>query len=137
MIVKNDGGQAALPTVLLIGSVITEIAIAGALIAFVLSNAGLNERLSAQALVAAQSGVEDAIAKIAVNEDFSSSGYSFLVDNRQANVTIEKDPLGYPLGTDRIISSGIALNHQRTLEAIVIVDRTTGKVDLQSTVETQ
>ena len=45
----QDSGQAALPTILLIGGIITEIAIAGVLIAFILSNSGWGERLSAQA----------------------------------------------------------------------------------------
>lgn len=139
---RRCSGQAALPTILLVGGIIVEIAIAGILIAFILSNSGWGERLSAQALAAAKAGVEDALLKITVNKNFSAPsggncncGYNFLVDNRVAEVTVIKDPVGYPSGVHRIISSGKALGRQRKLETILIVDGDTGKVDLKSTRE--
>ncbi|MEK7624107.1 MAG: hypothetical protein AAB404_00025 [Patescibacteria group bacterium] len=129
-------GQAALPTILLIGGIITEIAIAGVLVAFVLSNSGWGERLSAQALAAAKAGVEDALLKIAVDKNFiAPSGYNFSVDSRIAEVIVIKDPTGYPSGVHQIISSGKAFGRQRKLETILVVDGDTGKVDLKSTRE--
>ncbi|OGG43358.1 hypothetical protein A3G50_02675 [Candidatus Jorgensenbacteria bacterium RIFCSPLOWO2_12_FULL_42_11] len=129
-------GQAALPTILLIGGIIMEISIAGILIAFILGNSGWGERLSAQALAAAKAGTEDALLKIAVDKNFSvPGGYSFSVDNRVAEVIVIKDPAGYPSGVHQIISSGKALGRQRKLETILIVDGDTGKVDLKSTRE--
>ncbi len=126
-----------MPTILLIGGIITEIAIAGVLIAFILSNSGWGERLSAQALAAAKAGTEDALIKITVDKDYFSAptGYSFSVDNRVAEVVVTKDPVGYPSGVHRIISSGKALGRQRKLETILVVDNDTGKVDLKSTKE--
>lgn len=131
-------GQAALPAVLLISGIITEIAIAGTLVAFVLSSSGWGERLSAQALAAAKSGVEDAFMRITIDKTFSSpSGYSFSVGSRTVQVVVNKDPSGYPVGSDQIISTGTALTRQRKLEAIIIVDSNTGKVNLKSTREIQ
>lgn len=127
-----SSGQAALPVVLLICGIITEIAIAGALVAFILNNTGWGERLSAQALAAAKAGVEDAFIKITVDKTFSApGGYNFAVDSRAVQVTVIKD-LG---GTSQIISLGKALSRQRKLEAILVVDADTGKIDLKSTRE--
>lgn len=128
----NKKSQAALPAVLLICGIITEIAIAGALVAFILSSSGWGERLSAQALAAAKAGQQDAFIKITVNKDFSSGLYTLTVDSRTAEVTVIKDPTGYPTGTNKVTSIGKALSRQRKLEAILIVRRDTGKVDLES-----
>lgn len=132
----QDLGQAALPAVLLICGVITEIAIAGILVAFVLSSSGWGERLSSQALAAAKAGVEDAFMRIVIDKNFSASGgYSFSVGGRTVQVVVNKDPVGYPVGTNQVISSGTALSRQRKLEAIIIVDSDTGRVSLKSTRE--
>jgi hypothetical protein len=129
-------GQAALPATLLICGIITEIAIAGTLIAFVLSSSGWGERLSSQALAAAKAGVEDAFMRITIDKNFSASGgYSFSVGSRTVQVIVNKDPVGYSVGTDQIISLGTALSRQRRLEAIVAVDSVTGQVSLRSTRE--
>lgn len=122
-------GQAALPTILLIGGIITEIAIAGALVAFILSSSGFGERLSTQALTAAKAGIEDAFIKVVIDKNFSSpEGYTFSVDGREVKVTVTKNLDG----TDEIISIGKALSRQRKLEGILIVHQDTGKVDLES-----
>ncbi len=132
----QDPGQAALPVVLLICGVVTEIAIAGTLIAFILSSSGWGERLSSQALAAAKAGVEDAFMRITIDKNFSDSdGYSFSVGERTAYVIVNEDPVGYPVGTDQIISLGTALSRQRKLEAIIVVDGNTGKVSLKSIIE--
>lgn len=125
----QDSGQAALPAVLLICGVITEIAIAGTLVAFVLSSSGLGERLSSQALAAAKAGVQDAFIKITIDKTFSAPdpGYIFSVDGRSVKVTVNKY-----INTDQVISLGTALSRQRKLEAILLVDQNTGKVDLKS-----
>lgn len=125
-------GQAALPTVLLICGIITEIAIAGALAAFILSSSGWGERLSAQALAAAKAGQEDAFIKLTIDKNFSSDGYTFSIGNQIVSVTVIKDPAGYPPGTAKIISIGKVLSRQRKLEGILIVNQDTGKVDLES-----
>lgn len=129
----RSGGQAALPAVLLVCGVITEIAIAGTLIAFVLSSSGLGERLSSQALAAAKAGIQDAFVKIAIDKNFNApGGYTFSVDSRSVQVFVTKG-----INTDDVISIGTALNHQRKLEAILLVDQNTGKVDLKSITEIQ
>jgi hypothetical protein len=125
-------GQAALPTILLICGIITEIAIAGALVAFVVSSSGFGERLSAQALAAAKAGIEDAFIKVTVNKNYFSSpeGYIFSVAGREVNVIVNKDtPI---IGTDEIISTAKAFSRQRKIKGILIIDSNTGKVDLES-----
>ena len=125
----RQNGQAALPAVLLICGVITEIAIAGTLVAFVLSNSGLGERLSSQALAAAKAGIQDAFIKITVDKNFNAPdpGYSFSVDTRSVQVIVIQGA-----STDQVISVGTALSRRRKLEAILLVDHDTGKVDLKS-----
>ena len=136
--VKTKNGQAALPAILLICGIIIEIAVAGVLIAFILSSSGWGERLSAQALAAAKAGVEDAFMRITIDKTFSaSSGYSFSVGGRTVQVIVNKDPVGYSVGIDQVISVGTALSRQRKLEAIIVVDSNTGKVSLKSTQEIQ
>jgi hypothetical protein len=135
---SGRGGQAALPTVLLIGGVIIEIAIAGALVAYILSSSGWGERLSARALAAARAGIEDAFIKITINKNFNSpAGYDISIDNQTVTVTVIKDPGGYPTGTTKIISTGRALSRQRKLEGILVIQQETGKVDLKSLQETE
>lgn len=126
----QNSGQAALPAILLICGVITEIAIAGTLVAFVLSSSGLGERLSSQALAAAKAGVQDAFIKITIDKDFFApdpDGYSFSVGSRSVKVIVVKGA-----NTTQVISTGTALSRQRKLEAILLVDPNTGKVDLKS-----
>ncbi len=125
---RQDSGQAALPAVLLICGVITEIAIAGTLVAFVLSSSGLGERLSSQALAAAKAGVQDAFIKITIDKNFNfPAGYNFSVDSRSVLVTVTQG-----INAATVISTGTALSRQRKLEAILLVDQNTGKVDLKS-----
>lgn len=130
---KKHEGQAALPAVLLIGGIIIEIGIAGAFIAFILSSSGWGERLSAQALSAAKAGVEDAFIKITISKNFvpSPNPYSFAISGSTVEVSVAKDPAGYPTGRHKVTSTGKALSRQRKLEAIIVVDKDTGKVDLE------
>jgi len=88
-------------------------------------------------LAAAKAGQEDAFIKITLNKNFTSTNYSFSVDSQSVNVTITKDPVGYPAGTAQIISVGKALTRQRKLEGIVLISQNNGKVDLKSLKEIQ
>lgn len=136
---KNNRGIAALSTILLFGSIIVEIAIATAFMAFILNNINYGARLSAEALSAAKAGVDDATLKLSRNKDFafpSSPGYELAVGNRIATVLVCKDfktaaganPCGAipNVGKYEVTSTGKAVNKQRKLRAIIDVDPQTG-----------
>ncbi len=82
-------GTVTLPVVILMGGIITEIAIAGAFLAYFLSQSGFGLKLSAEAFAAAQSGIEDAKLKIIRNKDFTSSPnpYTLSVGSRSAETS--------------------------------------------------
>ncbi len=136
---KNSHGIAALSAILLFGSIIVEIAIVTAFIAFVMNNINYGARLSAEALFAAKAGIDDAILKLTRNKDFvfpSSPGYELPVGNRTAKVLVCKDfktavgasPCGAipNVGKYEVTSVGQASNKQRQLRAIIDVDPTLG-----------
>ena len=81
----------ALPTILLIGGIIVEIAVAGVFIAYLLSQSGFGAKLSAEALAAAQAGIQEAMMKIVRDKNFSSSGYDIAVGSRAAHIIVCKD----------------------------------------------
>jgi len=133
-------GLAALPTILLIGGIIVEIAIAGVFISYLLSQSGFGAKLSAEALAAAQAGVQDALMKIVRDKTFSSSsGYDITVGSRNARVVVCKDSKTvssvcdtYNPGKDEITSIGAASLKKRQLQAIVNVNATSGAVEIES-----
>lgn len=126
-------GQVALSTVLLIASVIAEIGVGLAFIFFLILNSGLGGRLSTEALAASQAGLQDAFVKIVRDKNFSSAGYDLTVGSRTTRVTVTKDSPA--VGKTAIVSVGAASFRQRKLQAIVVVNSNTGKVDLESVAE--
>lgn len=136
-------GQAALPMILLISGIIIETALGGTMVALLLSDSGLGERLSNQAFAAAESGIQDAFLQIAGNKDYCLTNpcgcspdtcynYNFSVGNALANVKIIPGS-----GDFNIISVGNAFNRQRKLEAVLAIDPNTGKADLKSIKEAE
>ncbi len=132
-----------LPVVLLIGGLVTEIAIAGVFMAYFMNQSGLGTKLSAEALAASRAGVQDAMIKIIRNKNLnyttSGSPYTLTVGNRSAQVTICKDSktvsttCGMAMtGKDEITSLGIAFNKRRNLQVILIVHSSIGKVEIES-----
>lgn len=133
--VKQNSGVAALPTVLLIGGLIVELGLAGVLIAYLLSQSSFGAKLSAEALAAASSGVEDATLKIVRDKSFSSPGYNLTVGNRSAYIVVCKDTC--VSGKYQVISTGSALAKKRKLEAIINVDGVSGEAIIESIQEKQ
>lgn len=128
----NIYGQAALPTVLLIGGVLFEVAVGLTFIVFLLLNSGLGERLAAEALGAAQAGLADGFIKIARDKNFSSVGFTVPVDNWTASVTVTRDVSDPDFERKTIVSTGAAGARQRKLQAVLVVVSKTGKIDLES-----
>jgi len=141
MVPKNSGAV-AISTILIIGAIVAEIAIASLITSYLLGQGGLGVRLVYNASFVAQSGIEDALMKITRNKDTNSvNSYAVVVGNATALVTLCKkltastgscDTPELPDGTFDVISLGTALNKQVRMEALLYSDPTTGLVTIQS-----
>lgn len=136
-------GQMTLPFILLISGIIVEIAIAGAFVTYFLSTSGYGERLAVRAETAARSGVNDAFARVMQNKDFSFSScatpYTYTIaagggDTAQISLCRTTDVTTNKY-TFSITSVGVAASHQKKFIAVLLVDQTTGQVELQSLTE--
>lgn len=130
------GGQVALPFVLLVGGIIIEVTIVGAFVAYYLGGAGFGERASLRALSAAHSGARDAMARVSRDKEYASaatSTYSFSVQSDLVSVSVSRvfDSIAQ-VYVYTISSTGTASGRQRKLVGILIVDKVTGKAQLQS-----
>lgn len=125
-------GVVALATVLLLGAVLTEVALAGVFVVYVLNTSGLSARLSAAALAAAQSGVDDALLRLVRDKNFLGSYPISLTAESSANVTIALMP---DAAQRAITSTGTVGLRQRRMQAVALVDGITGEVHLLSSQE--
>ena len=145
---KKNKGVSTLPTMLLLGGIIIEIAIASAFLAYYFNTINFGARLAAEALEVARAGVDDAIIRI-INDkscpNASCQNYPVTVSNgRTANVTTSyifpsvscsPDPSIPPNTQLRIISGGNAGNRNRTIQAALTVDCLNGQVTVNSITE--
>lgn len=137
--IKNEQGVATLPTVLMIGGIIMELAVAGVVVGYAFTESGSGMRLSTEALFAARAGVDDAVYRI-IRGDYEPS-YTVIVtgvagarSERKADIVIEKDPAD--LGSCdilwgcyfRIRSTGRAVSRMRKMEAVLSVDSNTREI---------
>lgn len=133
--IKNSKGQIALPFVLLVGGIIVEIVIAGSIISFFVNASSLGERLSVRALSVANTGVYDAVQKISTNKEFGAGGktYTINVDGYSTTVTISRsedntnDVYNYTIESEAVVRS-----RQRKMQAKLVVNQTSGQVNLKS-----
>ncbi|MCL5017376.1 MAG: hypothetical protein M1155_01795 [Patescibacteria group bacterium] len=131
---SGRSGVAALPTMLLIGSIITGIAMALTASVFLYVNSTHGVNLSLQALSVAKSGVYDGIMKVARDKTIVSASYFLPVGKYNAQVTICQ---GGTQGCDTtagnflISSIGSILTVNKKMQAIVSVDNVSGEVKLQ------
>lgn len=137
------GGQMTLPFILLISGIIVEIAIAGAFVTYFLSTSGYGERLAVRAETAARSGVNDALARVMQNKDFSSAScstpYTYTItagggDTAQISLCRATD-ITTNKYTFTITSIGVAVSYQKKFVTTLLVDQTTGQAELQSLAE--
>lgn len=120
---------------LLIGSIVIEIAVAIAFLTYYFNTINLASRLAAEALETARAGIDDAIIKVVRDKDCPNvacpSPYQLLTaTGRTANVTICKDTC--VSGRTQILSAATVLNRRRTVEALLIVDALTGQVTVDA-----
>jgi uncharacterized protein (UPF0333 family) len=133
--VFSKNGQIALPFILLVSGIIIEITIAGSFVTYFLSTSGLGERLSLRASAAAHSGIRDAMIRISRDKEYAASqqDYDLDVGDDTTAVSVSRtvdNPQNSYIYT--ITSTATASSRQRKLTATVIVNQTTGFVQLQS-----
>ncbi|PIR44194.1 hypothetical protein COV23_01170 [Candidatus Wolfebacteria bacterium CG10_big_fil_rev_8_21_14_0_10_31_9] len=142
-------GIAALPVIILIGGIILEISAALSLVAYFVVQSGYGAKASSEALITAQSGIDNAVSMIIRNKDIGGIGiYSttLALDNEHiADVFICKDFLidtsdmicsvTANIGQTEIISTGKVSSKNRRLKAFMNVNPSTGEVKLISTEE--
>lgn len=128
---KSRDGVSTLPTMLLLGGIIIEIAIASAFLTYYFNVTNFASRLSAEAIATARAGVDDAIIQVIRNRNFTAYPEPYEVavpGGRTAEVTVCKDTC--VLGKDQIVSTANALNKKSRVEAILTVSADGGvKVD--------
>ena len=135
---KNLGrtGVAALPTLLLVGGIITVISISLTTTVYLYINSTQGANLALRALSVAKSGAYDGLMKIVRDKSLISDNYVFPVGNQSVNVVICRDtPDCGGQGKFKITAVGSALTRRKKIEAIVSVDPFTGLVKLESMLE--
>ncbi len=134
-------GAATLPAVLLIGGLVIEISIAGAFIAYFLSQSGFGIKLSAEALSAAKSGIQDAKMRVVRDKNFipSLNPYTLTNGNGSVQITVCKNlkTVSSPCDTAmenkfEITALGMALTKRRQVRTILFIDSLTGEVKTES-----
>ena len=123
-----------LPTMLLLGGIIIEIAIASAFLTYYFNVTNFAARLSAEALAAARAGVDDALIKVVRNRNFTAYPEPYEVQvtgGRVASVIVCKDTCLGLSGKTQVISGASALNKRSKIEAILTVTPE-GKVSVDS-----
>lgn len=139
---KLKSAAAAITTILIIGGIVVEIAIAALVASYFASQTGLGSKLSYSALFLAQSGVDDAFIKITRDKDWSPNPdtYSVVIGDSTAQVTVCKDKItvttkcdtAASTGTYEVTSLGSSVNKQVKMKAVLYVDPTTGLVNIKS-----
>ncbi|MEK7464393.1 MAG: hypothetical protein AAB617_01295 [Patescibacteria group bacterium] len=136
---RKNSGQIALPFILLISGLIVEISIAGAFVTYFLSSSGLGERQNLRATSASYSGIRDAMIKITRDKEYASGGtqnYNLTVDADTTAVTVSRSTdNSLNIYTYTATSVATAGSRQKKFVATLIVNQTTGQVQLQSLLE--
>jgi len=139
-------GVSTLPTMLLLGGIIIEIAIAVSFLAYYFNTLNFSTRLASEAIEAARAGAQDAIIKIILNKNCPNAAcpanYSLTTSNgRVANVTLSHpvafpacspDPANPATTQTQIDSAGSALNQNRRIRAMVSVNCLSGQTTVLS-----
>lgn len=110
-----ERGIAALPTVIVIGTLVLLIVVALISSGMIENAISFGHSQSQEAYVVAELGAQDAIMRIARNKDFESAGYQITVSNGTANITVSG------VTTKTIVSAGTVSNKTRTLQVVANV----------------
>lgn len=123
-----------MPTVIFLGGIVIEIAIAMAFVLNLFTTTNYSARVSGEAYLAAISGIEDGIIRVVRNKECPngtgcSSSYDLPVGLRTASVTICDTCIS---GKTRVEALGSAGPARRKLRAVLTVNDVTGEVDIDS-----
>ena len=110
-----EQGIAALPTIVIIGTLVLLIAVALVSSGMIENAISFGHKESQEAYVAADLGAQDAIMRISRNKNFTSAGYVITAGNGTANIAVSG------AATKTIISIGTVSNKTRTLQVVVNV----------------
>jgi len=121
-----------LPTILILGGIAAEIIIAVIAASYIFAESEFGNKFSAEAMLAAKTGVQDAAIKIIRDKNFIQPATALTVGSAEAEVSVCKDPPCIASGKHKIISLGKSQLRRRKLEAILNVDALTGEVRLES-----
>ncbi len=125
-------GIAALPTLLLVGGIITGISIALTASMYLYINSTSGANLSLRALSVAKSGIYDGLMRVVRDKSLTSANYSVSVGAQSAAVVICRDTSECGgSGKFKITSTGSAFTRRKKMEAIVAVDSETGLTKLE------
>ena len=130
-------GVAALPTILVLGGLVTEIIISVVATSYLFIESEFGNKLSADAFLAAKAGAADAIMKVVRDKTYTSATTTLAVGNYSADVFVCRELPCFAVGKHKIISVGKAQTRRRSLEVILDVDSATGEVRLESLKEVQ
>lgn len=141
----REKGAIALPTIILIGGIILEIALTLSLVSYLLLQSGAGSKFAAEALVIAQAGIDDSIVKIIRNNRLgypSPYQYTLTVDAiRKAEIIVcyglritnnNCDVTKVNNNKTNVISLGRVFNKNRKIEAIIDVNPNTGEIKVES-----
>jgi len=134
--IKTKNGIASLPVIILLGGIVMEIGIAGAVLLFYLNNSLYGTKLANEALSVAQSGVNDAIFQVILDKSTSGDIPAFAVGNGTAEVSIAQS-CGVSDCVVTITSTGTVLTREHTIVAELNVNSDTGLVSITSILENQ
>ncbi len=136
--INKQNGVVALSVTLLLGAIIVEIGAIGVLLAYTLNSVNYGARLSAEARLAAKSGVSDAMLRLIRDKRFTANpAYVVEVGGRTVDVlvcngakTVSAPCDTVDPGKAEVTSTGLAFPKQIKLEAIVDIAPITGEIRL-------
>ncbi|HLC99578.1 MAG TPA: hypothetical protein VJC11_01295 [Patescibacteria group bacterium] len=117
--VYDQRGVALLPVILVLFGLVAVVGIAIAAVSVSEGLISVTKDASDEAFVIAESGVQDALMKLARDKDFTSGGgYTLSVSGGTATITVT----GSVPGTKTITSTGTLNSKSRRIQAAVTVD---------------
>jgi len=113
-------GVASLGITLILGSIIVEIGLAVAFLGYLLNFTNFGIRLSAEALAAAKSGINDGLLRVVKGD--TSASYSLPVGDANVDITINKGGCVTDPQKIQITAIGSVLGKKHKLESCVEID---------------
>lgn len=140
---KHPQGIVSLGMILLVGGIVVELALVGIFLVFLLSQTNLGIRLSADALAAAHTGIDDGFMNTL--RDTPAGTYTINMGNATViyslcNGGFACGALGntvIPVNQAAIIATGSAFNKKRKIVAMIEINPTTRAMKIISEVEQQ